>query len=643
MFMTDASSQLSAALKHHKTGDLERAEPIYRALLDAAPDHADALHLWGLVANQRGDHDAALARISRAIAADPEVPRYHVNLSQVLRAMGRLEDAEASLHRALELRPNDPSIEFKLGNVAADLGLYSAAAASYQRVLDIDARHRGARSNLALALRKARRFDEAEPAYRAALALDAGDAAAHAGLGVVLRELERYDAALASLDAALQLAPDDDESRARRSERALVLFELGRNQECAAAMHDAFAGSPSYHVRIAEMARRFHQDAAPERALALLDPLIRTGCETPAVAAAFAAVAAHFERDDEAIDLADRLLARAPPSAVDRRALHFALGRLLDGQDAFDRAFAHFAAANRLYGADYDRRAAEAFVDASIATFTPDAMARLPRAATDSELPVFIVGMPRSGTTLIEQILASHPAIHGGDELFAIPKAAESLTATLGVAEAYPGCVAHLDRARATAVARRYLHLIEGLGGGAARVIDKMPDNFKHLGLVALLLPRARVVHSVRDPLDCGLSNFFQEFVIDVLPYTASLADIGHHYALYQRLMRHWRSVIEVALLDVQYEDLVHDQESMSRRLVGFCGLDWDESCLRFYENSRPVRTWSFDQVRRPIYTRSVGRARSYLRHLGPLIEALDRGGVSLSARAPNGGGQSTG
>ena len=638
--MTDTSSSLSAALKHHRAGDLERAEPIYRALLDAAPDHPDALHLWGLIAHQRGDHQAAHARIARAIAADPDVPRYHVNLGQVLRAMGRLEDAEASLHRALELKPGDPGIEFKLGSVAAELRLYNAAARSFRRVLDVDGRYPGARYNLALALLKARRFAEAEAAYRAALAVDAGNASAHAGLGVALRERKQYDAALASLDTALKIAPDHAEARARRVERTLVLFESGRAHEGAAAMHQALAGAPDHHARIAEAARRFHQDGAQERALALLDPLIAEGCDTPAVAAAFAAVAARVGRDDEAIDIVTRLLDRAASSAAaDRRTLHFALGRLLDGQDAFDSAFGHFAAANRLYQAEYDRGAAEAFVDASIAAFTPEAMARMPRATADSELPVFIVGMPRSGTTLIEQILASHPAVHGGDELFAIPKAAESLAETCGSDTLYPGCVAQLGQARSTALARRYLDLIEGLGAGAARVIDKMPDNFKHLGLIALLLPRARIVHCVRDPLDCGLSNFFQEFAIEVLPYTAGLADIGHHYALYRRLMHHWRSVVDISVLDVEYEAVVRDQESMSRRLVGFCGLDWDEACLRFYENARPVRTWSFDQVRRPIYARSVGRAHNYLRHLGPLIEALDQGGAGLAPKAIAGDG----
>ena len=632
--MADKSRSLEIALKHHQAGDLDRAETIYRGVLGAAPGHPDALHLLGLIAHQRGDHETAAARIAEAIEAAPAVPSFHADLGLALHAAGRPEEAEASLHRALELKPGDPALEFKLGNVLADLKLYNAAAQAFQRALDADGGHAAAQFNLALALRKARRFAAAETAYRKALVLDPANADAHAGLGAVLRELGRHDAALLSLDTALESAPKISAAQTIRLERAFVLFELARVADGAAAMHDALADAPDYAERIAGTARRFHQDGAAEWAMALLDPLIGEDLESPHVAAAFALVAPGIGRADEAVDIVGRLSSDTALPLTDRRSLHFALARLHDERDAFDEAFAQFAKANTLFDSHYDRGEAETFVARSIAAFSRDAMCRMPGANAESDLPVFIVGMPRSGTTLVEQILSSHPRVHGGDELFAIPTAASAIAEALGPGARYPECMAELGPAEATVVARRYLDKLADLGGAAERVTDKMPDNYKHLGLIAVLFARARVVHCVREPIDCCLSNFFQDFIIEQLPYTANLADIGHHYALYRRLMRHWHAVLDIPILELGYEGLVADQEGMSRKLVAFCGLEWDEACLKFYQNPRPIRTWSFDQVRRPIYASSVGRSNHYRRHLGPLVDALEEGGVGV--RAPD-------
>jgi hypothetical protein len=230
--------------------------------------------------------------------------------------------------------------------------------------------------------------------------------------------------------------------------------------------------------------------------------------------------------------------------------------------------------------------------------------------------------MPRSGTTLVEQILASHPAVFGAGELLRVGEIAQRLPSALGSRLDYPLCLADFSQQAADAAAQEYLDYLQSLSGGeATRVTDKMPGNFMHLGLIDLLFPGARIIHCMRDPLDTCLSCYSQNF--NGHEYTHDLSHLGHFYRDYQRIMQHWRGVVRVPVLEVQYEALVEDPEPGSRRLIEFCGLPWDDSCLRFYENKRTVVTASYDQVRRPIYKTSTERWRNYERHIDPLKAAL--------------------
>jgi hypothetical protein len=233
--------------------------------------------------------------------------------------------------------------------------------------------------------------------------------------------------------------------------------------------------------------------------------------------------------------------------------------------------------------------------------------------------------MPRSGTTLVEQILASHPEGAGAGELPDVIGMATGLPRVLGVPEAYPECVADLDRAALDRLAEGYLKRVQGRFPDARRVVDKMPQNFLHLGLIALLFPKARVVHCVRDPLDTCLSCYTTAFAVPH-DYARDLGHLGRYYRAYARLMQHWRRVFEALdrpLLELPYEDVVADLEGRTRTLLAFVGLPWDERCLRFHETRRDVGTASYDQVRRPIYNTSIGRWKRFERHLGPLKAAL--------------------
>jgi hypothetical protein len=249
---------------------------------------------------------------------------------------------------------------------------------------------------------------------------------------------------------------------------------------------------------------------------------------------------------------------------------------------------------------------------------------------SDSPLPVFIVGMPRSGTTLVEQILASHPQVYGGGELRDLKEMVSQVWNSSGNSLS-PGQTPLVPEPPAIrCLADGYLRQRLALSRGALRTTDKMPTNFYYLGLIALMFPNARILHCRRDPLDVCLSCYFTNFRDPPL-YASDLEDLGFYYGHYQRLMEHWRKVLPHSILDVQYEELIENQEAVSRRMVEFCGLSWDDRCLEYYKSDRPVQTCSVWQVRQPIYSTSVGRWKHYAQHLDPLVQALELAGIRFA------------
>ena len=313
----------------------------------------------------------------------------------------------------------------------------------------------------------------------------------------------------------------------------------------------------------------------------------------------------------------ETLLADDGMKPLDRMRLEFALGKAWMDVGVGGRAFAHLNSGNRLRRASfsYDVDADVARMDATAAAVGPELMGRHAGAGDPSDLPIFIVGMPRSGTTLIEQILASHPDVHGGGEL-------TQLGALLGGAE-YPGLASRLTGERLAQLGRAYSEQIAALAPGRRRVTDKTPANFLHAGLIHLMAPNARIIHCVRDPRDTCLSCYTTLFASGQR-FAYDLAELGTYYRGYAALMDHWRARLPPdRFTEVRYEDVVADLEGEARRLVAFCGLEWDDACLDFHTTRRQVRTASANQVRQPLYRRSVGRWERYADHLGPLTAAL--------------------
>jgi Flp pilus assembly protein TadD len=509
--------------------------------------------------------------------------------------------------------------------VLNDLGESEAAVDSCKTAIALDATAAAPQLNLAVALTALHRLPEAEAAYLRALMLEPDRAETHRSLGMLLAEMERYDEALLCHDRAVKLRPGD---AAFHCARAGVLILRRELEPAVEGFRRAVALDPKHvqgWIGLGWALRLLGRFEESDKCLARVRELDPTNLEAVRHQTA---TGRSTGDDDEIVRLAG-VLDQPDLGLRDRAIAGFALGKLLDNADRYDEAFARYADANRAWrslradaGERFDFADLKRRIDLLIETHTPEYFADN-QSTNRSELPVFIVGMPRSGTSLVEQIAASHSRVFGAGELPDIDRIAMSVAgATEHTTASYEG-----NPARAGRLAAVHIDRLRRIGGDAQRVTDKMPDNVAHLGLIAVLFPGARVIFCTRDPRDISLSCYFQLFSEGLQTFSYDLADCGRRCLEVERLVAHWRSVLPLRMHEVRYEKLVADLEGESRKLIDFLGLDWEPACLEFHRTERMVATVSHWQVRQPIYDRSVGRWRHYRRHLGPLFEVLGPAG----------------
>ncbi|MEJ2565282.1 MAG: sulfotransferase [Gammaproteobacteria bacterium] len=566
---------------------LPEAREAYRQLCRLDRRDADAWFTLGLLNGQLGLLEEALGACREAIAIRPDFPEAYYNLARALQGLGRLQEAERAYREALRFRPGWPQALNNLGNIVQELGRYDESVELFRSAISIRGDYAEALNNLGNVLLLQGNSREALQSFQRAVALKPHYAVAHMGMGGALALLGDLDEALASYREAGRLDPSD---AAIAAGEAALLERRG----------------------------------SIEQAYRRLQPYLEARPVNLNIANAFADMCDKVQRRGEAIALLENGLER-PDKRIGRQqriTAHLHLGRLYERKGEYDKAFGHYQAGNDLKPHTFDRNGYAAFIHEIIATFDADLLRNAPRASHESRRPLFIVGMPRSGTTLVEQILASHPEVYGAGELADIREIVDRMGSVLGMSLTYPRCVAELTQDGCNRLAQDYLERIDHLAAGEPYVTDKMPGNFHYLGVIALLFPQARVIHCMRDPLDTCFSCYSYDFS-GYHSYMYRLEDLGFYYRRYEELMRHWREVLPISMLDVSYETLVSDQERMVRELLTFCGLPWDERCLRHHENARFVNTVSYDQVRKPIYQSSIGRWRRFEAHLGPLQKAL--------------------
>lgn len=403
---------------------------------------------------------------------------------------------------------------------------------------------------------------------------------------------------------------------------AAVLLSAGRLPEAERAYARVMEILPGDPGALAGRASALHRAGRHDEAIALLEPRLNDNPPHEAIATAFARLAKRAGRLGEALPALRRAL-EDPGLIGDRRAsaLH-ALGDVLDAIGMHDDAFRAHHEANTLRATPFNAEAQERLCARIRQVYTG---APPPNSGRSTEAPVFIIGMPRSGTSLVEQVLASHPAVRAGGERDEIRRIVISLPHHTTPPTPFPDAARVITRPALAALADSYTAPL--IGPCIDRITDKMPMNFMALGLIAQLFPRARVIHCARHPLDTCLSCFFSNFA-GAHPYTRDLTALGRFFGQYRRMMSFWADTAPLPILEVRYESLVADQEAGTHALLDFLGLPWNDACLRFHESPRAVNTASFDQVRRPMHTGSVGRWKPYATHLAPLIGALRAEGV---------------
>jgi tetratricopeptide (TPR) repeat protein len=611
---------LEAGLAFHKSGQQDRAEALYRKVLRRAPGNVDALHLLGIIAHARGRNDHAVQLLTRAVALSPGFADAHQNLGNALQELGRLDEAVTSYRSAISLRPDLAHAHANLAAAYNRQGLHEAALASATRAVELSPDFAEAHFNLGAALVSLRRFAEAEAAYRKALEFQPDKPEALSDLGQVLLEMKRPEEALACQQRAVELQPANAIFRYRLG---AVQFYRGDPHASEASCRSAVTLDPKNAAAWSSLGQILRSLGRFDEARSCLRRALELDPELPDAYAGLAILGQKGGGEQQLSRLHTLMTRASYPTGV-RVDAGFALGMLLDNADRYDEAFPCFDQANSLYremlvasGEGHDRAATRRRIDGLIASCSGEFFSMVADEGIRSEVPVFIVGMPRSGTSLVEQIAATHSRVAGAGELPDLGLIVDTLSAHRGdgqVAEPNPGLARQL--------ADHYVARLDALGNGAPRVIDKMPDNILHMGLAAVLFPHARVIFCRRDPRDTCLSCYFRRFD-QPIPWAYDLVDCGARALEIERLAVHWRDVLPLRTLTIDYEALVADLEAESRRLISFLGLDWEQACLDFDKTERPVLTASGWQVRQPLYSRSVGRWRHYHRYLSPLLDIL--------------------
>ncbi len=583
----EAARLCRVAFEHLEQKHFAEAADGFRKAILAAPGLARAHNGLGLALRAQGKPAEAAQCYEHAVALDPTYAAAYNNLGNALRDQNRMADAAAQYRRALEIKPDYAKAHSNLGFALHRLRRFGDAATHFRRAAELEPDNADAHNNLGNALHAQGKLEGAAAAYRRAVAARPTFAVAHKNLGNCLRELGRLDDARHHLEEALRLKPAYAEAY---SGLGNVLKTGGKLDEARRAHETAVSLAPGNGM--------LHQQLAESK---------------------------RFSAGDPQIAQMEALVCGGPPTESDRLALHFALGKAYADTGDADRSFRHYLQGNALKRRQipYDEGPMLAAFAAIERVFTKEMMLDRAGYGFPDPLPVFIVGMPRSGTSLVEQILAGHPGAHGAGELKFFSEAVARCRQPDGRPVRFPDDAGALSAEQIAEIGKNYVREIRKLAPSAERVTDKMPWNFRYAGLIHLALPRAKIIHVRRNPLDTCISCFTKLFTRGQ-PYSYDLAELGRYYKAYERLMAHWRAAIPPGvMLELNYEDLAIDLDGVARRLVAHCGLAWDDACLSFHELDRPVRTASAAQVRQPIYRSSVARWRQYRDHIGPLIDAL--------------------
>jgi tetratricopeptide (TPR) repeat protein len=607
-----SDAELQKLVTLYNQGRIDEALVSANELLAANPRDAMLHNMAGVLSARLSSYEDALEHYDKALIFRPDYAEASNNRGNTLASLGRFDDAIASFRRALEKMPDYVAAHNNLGSALHAAGRYGEAVQSLQQALRLKPDYAEAHNNLGNSLAAIGRHDDAIRSFSSALRYQPTLAQAHVGMGRALNELGYHREAIGSIRKGIEL---DGRSATWHNDLGNAFSDFGNPDEAVQSYRAALAldpEMPQIHSNLGNVLcdlGRYDDAAASYETALQLQPNFAEAHFNLSVIRSFSESDTRFERL--------QALAQTPTlSESDRCYLNFALGKAYEDIGDLDQSFVYLQEGNRLrkailaYDIGTDRAQIEQIRSLNVPKLeeTDEAVAN-PR-------PIFIVGMPRSGTTLAEQILASHSDVHGAGELRTAARILEPLLRHLESQRNTKVDAAVISRLR-----KEYLYETRLISEGAPVVVDKMPGNFRFVNLLLAAFPEARVVNMKRNPVATCWSMYKR--LLNGNGFTNDLQDLGEYYVLYDELMADWRERFPERVFELDYEILTENQAAESRRLLEYCGLPWEDACLEFHKTQRTVRTASGNQVRQKMYTGSSEAWRKYENHLGPLLSAL--------------------
>ncbi len=586
---------LELAVIYRKLGEFNKTESISKKIVNSNPKYAAAHHIYGSALQCLGHMDAAIKEYKKAIELDPKYTEAHYFLGNIYQLTEQHELAVACFEKAIQLKPDFFEAINNLAAVLIELHDPIRAKQALDKALKLQPNSCQLLCNIASlhlmggndpdkALFYAKKAHNIDPKFTDAVRL----------LGEIHYQKPDYNKAMEYYREAYDISRDD---------------KLKGN--------------------IAQiLERRGEFDEANE----LVQPLVQSGNRSLPVLMTYSALSRKYNNQREAIELIESSIETSRFDKPSLLNLHSELGKQYDHLQEYDKAFLNYKKANLLDRElnremealsdklDLDNTRTED-IDKWYKDYPAEFWKELPSSENESKRPIFVIGMFRSGTTLCEQIFSSHPDVVGAGELPDI----NALSSSIGnnkLHDKSPASLANVGQKPLQHAANSYLKTLDTFSTESQNVVDKMPANFFHVGLISRLFPNARIVHMIRDPRDVCLSMYFQRFG-GQMTWSTDLIEVADYHLAYQHIMKYWKEVLDIEILDVVYEELMENQEAITRRMLDFCELEWDDACLNFYKTKRDVNTPSYDQVRKPLYKKSIARWKNYEDYIQPMLEKL--------------------
>ncbi|MDH4203758.1 MAG: tetratricopeptide repeat protein [Phycisphaerae bacterium] len=644
---------LLTAVEHHKSGELALAKQFYEKIIEANPDHKDANHLLGVIAGQEGHHELAVERIQKvlqsypdfpeannnigtaykalgqtdkavehyrkAIAAKPDYADPYNNFANLLREKGLLEEAAENYRKAVQISPENISYQDRLGNILSDIGKSEEAVEVYKKALERHPDSPRLYNNMGIALENLGKREEAFAAYKKAVDIDSDYAKAYSNLGRLLSMAKMFDESFEHHKKALLLDPENPHFH---NNLANAYKKLDKMDDAIAHYNKAISIKPDYTVAYCHLGSAYCEAGDFDNAARFYEKALSLA---PDFTVAYRQLTSlyTYTKCDEHTKRMEQLYKDQDLTDDQRMHLCFGLGKVFEDLKEYEKSFEFIAEGNRIKRSTFEYSVAksDAFFEKIKSVFNNEFFENRKDIGYMDPTPIFILGLPRSGTTLVEQIMASHSDVFGAGEISEILRQTNNIKTN---DKEFPEVVCSLNNEDFARIGANYVSRIRRYSTDARYITNKMPGNFMMIGFIKSILPNAKIIHCKRNPMDNCLS-IFKNFFSTTHEYACDLTELGQYYNYYLEVMEHWRDLFGDFMIEVQYEKLVKKQRSQTQKILKYCNLQWEDNCLEFYKTKRSVATSSASQVRHPIYKSSVNSWKNYEKQLEPLKKALEK------------------